>query len=158
MNKIFSFMRESSAARFLLPVGVILIVFGVIVFSINSKNQNYIKIESTVIDVKEEEDIITDADGNHTTIVYNVKVKYSVDGKEYTQALDNVSKHKVGDKMDIYYNPMDPSQITQTKSLILPIGIIIAGIASLVGGILSAVKAIKRHKNMKEQERNWANE
>ena len=158
MNKIASFMRESSAARFLLPVGIILIIFGVVMLIINTKNQNYIKIEATVTDVREEQETNTDADGTTTTTIYNVTVNYTVDGKEYTGDLDNVSKQKVGDKIDIYYNPKDPNQITQTKSLILPIAIIVAGIASLTGGIISAVNAVKRHKKMKDQERSWANE
>lgn len=158
MNKMVSFMRESSAARFLLPVGIMLIIFGVVMFVINNKNQDYIKIEATVIDVKEEEDKVTDGDGNHTSIAYNVTLNYTVDDKEYTGTLDNVSKQKVGDKMVIYYNPKDPNQITQTKSLILPIIIIVAGIASLTAGIISAVNAVKRHKKMKDQERSWANE
>lgn len=156
MNKMASFMRESSAARFLLPVGIILIIFGVVMLIINTKNQNYIKIEATVTDVREEQETNTDADG--TTTIYNVTVNYTVDGKEYTGDLDNVSKQKVGDKIDIYYNPKDPNQITQTKSLILPIVIIVAGIASLTGGIISAVNAVKCHKKAKEQERSWANE
>ena len=158
MNKTVSFMRESSVARFLLPVGIMLIIFGVVMFVINNKNQDYIKIEATVIDVKEEEDIVTDGDGNHTSITYNVTLNYTVDDKEYTGTLDNVSKQKVGDKMVIYYNPKDPNQITQTKSLILPIIIIVAGIVSLTAGIISAVNAVKRHKKMKDQERSWANE
>ena len=158
MNKIASFMRESSTARFLLPVGIILIIFGVVMLIINTKNQNYIKIEATVTDVREEQETNTDADGTTTTTIYNVTVNYTVDGKEYTGDLDNVSKQKVGDKIDIYYNPKDPNQITQTKSLILPIAIIVAGIASLTGGIISAVNAVKRHKKMKDQERSWANE
>ena len=158
MNKTVSFMRESSVARFLLPVGIMLIIFGVVMFVINNKNQDYIKIEATVIDVKEEEDIVTDGDGHHTSITYNVTLNYIVDDKEYTGTLDNLSKQKVGDKMVIYYNPKDPNQITQTKSLILPIIIIVAGIASLTAGIISAVNAVKRHKKMKDQERSWANE
>ncbi|MBR3660906.1 MAG: DUF3592 domain-containing protein [Bacilli bacterium] len=158
MNKLFTFMRESSIARFLIPVGLILITFGIFVLIINLNNQNYIKIESTVVDIKEEEDIITDGDGNHTTITYDVTVNYTVDGTEYTGTLDNVSKHKVGDKMDIYYNPDDPNQITETKSLILPVVIIALGAASFSSGIVSAVNAVKRHKQMKEQERSWANE
>ena len=158
MNKLITFMRESSTARFLIPVGIILIAFGVVAFVINNKNQDYIKIEATVMNVAEEEDITTDGDGNHTTTIYNVTLNYTVDGKEYTGTLDNVSKHKVGDKMTIYYNPKNPNQITQTKSLILPVVIIIAGIGSLAGGIISAVNAVKRHKKMKEQERSWANE
>ena len=158
MNKIFTFMRESQTARFLIPAGLILIIFGTIVFAITLNNQNYVKIEATVANVEETQETNVDGDGTNTTTVYNATVNYIVDGKEYTQTLDNVSKCKVGDKMDIYYNPKDPNQITQTKSLILPIIIIVAGIASLTAGIISAVNAVKRHKKMKDQERSWANE
>ena len=158
MNKMFAFMRESQTARFFIPAGLILIIFGIVVFVISLNNQNYVKIEATVTNVEETQETNVDGDGTNTTTVYNATVNYIVDGKEYTQTLDNVSKCKVGDKMDIYYNPKDPNQITQTKSLILPTVIIVAGIASLTGGIISAINAVKRHKNMKEQERSWANE
>ena len=158
MNKMFTFMRESQTARFFIPAGLILIIFGIVVFVITLNNQNYIKIEATVTNVEETQETNVDDDGTNTTTVYNATVNYTVGGKEYTQTLDNVSKCKVGDKMDIYYNPKDPNQITQTKSIILPIVIIVAGITSLTGGIISAINAVKRHKNMKEQERSWANE
>ena len=59
--------------------------------------------------------------------------------------------------MTIYYNPADPNEITQTKSLIVPIIIIAVGIAALVGGILSAVNAVKKYGKMKEQEKEWTN-
>ena len=158
MNKMFTFMRESQTARFFIPAGLILIIFGIVVFVITLNNQKFIKIEATVTNVEETQETNVDDDGTNTTTVYNATVNYTVGGKEYTQTLDNVSKCKTGDKMDIYYNPKDPNQITQSKSLILPIVIIVAGIASLVGGIISAVNAVKRHKKMKEQERSWANE
>ena len=158
MNKMFTFMRESQTARFFIPAGLILIIIGIVVFVISLNNQNYVKIEATVTNVEETQETNVDDDGTNTTTVYNATVNYTVDGKEYTQTLDNVSKCKVGDKMDIYYNPKDPNQITQTKSIILPIVIIVAGITSLTGGIISAINAVKRHKNMKEQERSWANE
>lgn len=158
MNKLFTFMRESQTARFLIPFGLILTIFGIVVFIINMNNQNYIKIESTVTNVEEvEESSIEDGETVYTT-VYNATVNYNVDGKEYTQTLDNVSKCEIGDKMTIYYNPKDPNQITQTKSIILPIVLIIGGLVSLTGGIISAVNAVKKHKKMKEQERSWANE
>ena len=158
MNKMFAFMRESQTARFFIPAGLILIIFGIVVFVISLNNQNYVKIEATVTNVEETQETNVDDDGTNTTTVYNATVNYIVDGKEYTQTLDNVSKCKVGDKMDIYYNPKDPNQITQTKSLILPTVIIVAGIATFAGGIISAANAVKRHKKMKEQERSWANE
>jgi len=158
MNKMFTFMRESQTARFFIPAGLILIIFGIVVFVITLNNQNYVKIKATVANVEETQETNVDDGETNITTIYNATVNYTVDGKEYTQTLDNVSKCKVGDKMDIYYNPKDPNQITQTKSLILPSVIIFAGIASLVGGIISAVNAVKRHKKMKEQERSWANE
>ena len=158
MNKMFTFMRESQTARFFIPAGLILIIFGIVVFVITLNNQNYVKIKATVANVEETQETNVDDGETNITTIYNATVNYIVDGKEYTQTLDNVSKCKVGDKMDIYYNPKDPNQITQSKSFILPIVIIVAGIASLAGGIISAINAVKRHKNMKEQERSWANE
>ena len=158
MNKLFTFMRESQTARFLIPVGLILTIFGIIVLVINIKNQKYIKTDSTVIDVKLTQEEYLDNDGNRVEAEYSATVKYTVDGKDYTDTLDNVGKHDIGDIIIIYYNPSDPSQITQTKSIILPIVLIVGGIASFTGGIVSAVNAVKRHKKMKDQERSWANE
>ena len=158
MNKLFTFMRESQTARFFIPVGLILIIFGIVMLVINMKNQNYIKTDSTVIDVKLTQEAYVDNDGNQVEAEYSATVKYTVDGKDYTDTLDNVGKHDIGDTITIYYNPSDPSQITQTKSIILPIIIIVGGLASLTGGIISAVNAVKRHKKMKEQERSWVNE
>ena len=158
MNKLFTFMRESQTARFLIPVGLILTVFGIFMLVINIKNQNYVKTNSTVVDVKMTQEEYLDNDGNRVEAEYSATVKYTVDGKDYTDTLDNVGKHNIGDTIAIYYNPKDPSQITQTKSIILPVVIIVGGVASFTGGIISAVNAVKRQKKMKEQERSWANE
>lgn len=157
MNKIITFMRESATARFLIPAGICLIAFGIVMFVINSKNQDYIKIESTVSNVELVEEAYVDADGNQVEATYNAKVKYIVGEREYEAELDNVSKYEIGDKVSIYYNPKDPSQVTMSKSMILPVIIILAGVGAVVGGIVSAVNAVKRHKNMKEQERSWEN-
>ena len=158
MNKMFTFMRESGPARFLIPTGLILIIFGVIVFVINNNNKDYIKIESTITNVEVYNEAYIDSEGNHVDETYTITVKYTVDGKEYNGTLDNMSKYNIGDKMTIYYNPKDPSQITQTKSMILPIVMIIGGIGAFVGGIISAKNAIARYKKMKGQEKGWNNE
>ena len=157
MNKIATFLRESGPARMLIPIGLVLVTFGVIMFVINNKNKNYIKIESTVINVVISEEAHEDLDGNHVDATYNVTVKYTVDGKEYEATLDNVSKYEIGDKVKIYYNPKDPSQITMTKGLIIPSIIIGVGIVALVSGIISGKRAIQRYKKMKEQEKGWVN-
>ena len=157
MNSLATFFRESRTARFFIPVGIILIVFGIIVFIINSNNQNYIEIESTVSKVELYQESYIDAAGDRVEALYDLSVKYTVDDVEYESILNAHSKREVGEKIKIYYNPDNPNEITQTKSLILPLIIILAGIASLVGGIVSAVNAIKRHKKMKEQEKGWTN-
>ena len=150
-------MRESAIARSLIPVGLLLMVFGVIVLFITIKNSNYVQIESVVSNVKVVSNPVTDENGTHFEDSYDVTVKYTVDGNEYEGELSGVSKFNVGDKMKIYYNPENPNEITQTKSLILPIVIIIGGLAAFIGGIISAVNAVKKHKQMKEQERSWEN-
>lgn len=158
MNNFATFMRESNVARFFIPAGLILIIMGIIFFTVSIKNQNYIKVEAIVtnVDVRQEE--VTDNDGIHMEYTYDVSFKYNVDGKEYNNKFDGISKYNVGDKMTIYYNPSNPEEITQTKSLIIPIVMIVAGIASTAGGTISAVNAVKKHKKMKEQERSWTNE
>ena len=158
MNKLATFFRESTTARFFIPLGIILIVFGVIMFMINKENQNYIEIEAAVSKTELAEEAHYDNDNNYVEATYIVYVKYTVDGKEYDEELGELSGYKKDQKVTIYYNPQDPSKITQTKSLILPIVFVVAGVVSLVGGIISGLNAIKRVKKMKEQERSWANE
>ena len=158
MNKVATFFRESITARFFIPLGIFLIIFGVIMFNINKGNQNYIEIEALVSKAELVQDSYIDGNGNTVDATYNVYVKYTVDEKEYDEQLGELSGYKENDKITIYYNPDDPSQITQSKSLVLPIVFIIAGIASLVGGVMSGLKAIDKQKKLKEQERNWKNE
>ena len=158
MNKLATILRESMVARFFIPAGLILVIFGIIVFVITLKNQNYIKVDAIVTNVLVRQEEVVDNDGTHMEDVYDVSFKYTVKEKEYDNKFDGISKYNVGDKITIYYNPDNPMEITQVKSIILPIAIILAGILSLVGGIISAVNAVKKHKKMKEQEKGWANE
>jgi ABC-type dipeptide/oligopeptide/nickel transport system permease component len=157
MNKLATFFRESMVARILIPLGISLIVFGIISFVISSKNQHYVQTEAVVSKVVISEEAYTDVDGNYVDATYDVTVKYTVDGKEYEGLLNGMSKCKVGEKMKIYYDPSDPSQITQTISLILPIALIAGGVISLIGGIVSAVTAVKKRKALKTQEEGFKN-
>ena len=158
MNKMATFLRESSTARFLIPIGILLIIFGVFMFIINDKNKNYIETDAIVSKTELVNDSYTDENGNTVEETYRVYVKYTVDGKEYEEEYGELSGYKKNQKITIYYNPDDPSKITGTKSMVLPIIFIIAGISSLIGGIMSGINSIKRYKKMKEQERGWTNE
>lgn len=158
MNGIVTFFRESSTARFLIPTGIILLVCGIIFFVANTKNQNYIKTEATITKVELEQEAYTDVDGNHVEASYKVSLEYTVDEKTYKGELGGVSKYEKGDIITIYYDPEDPNNITQTKSLLLPIIFIVSGIGILIGGIINGYNSIQKYKKMKEQEKGWSHE
>lgn len=157
MNKIAYFMRESGLARFLIPLGAFLLVFGIVFLVISVHNQDYVKTEATVIRSELEEEAHIDENDNEVEATYVLTIEYTVGGEKYISELSGMGEYAQGDKIDIYYDPDDPGSITQTKSLIIPIAIIAAGIAALIGGIASGVNAIKKYNKMKQQEKEWAN-
>ncbi len=157
MNKIITIIRESRVARFLIPAGLILIVSGIMFLNASVQNRDYLKTEATVTKCEVYEEESVDSDGDTIPATYKVELTYTVKGKEYTGSLEGVSEFKPGEKMTIYYNPDDPSAITQTKDMILPIVLILAGIAFLTFGILSIVGVMKRYNRMKKQQEEWAN-
>ena len=155
MNKIITIIRESALARFLIPAGILLIVFGVVFFGASKRNQHYKQTSAQVTSVTLEEAASTDVNGNRTEATYTLGIRYTVDGKEYENDLPGMSKREAGDRITIYYDPADPNMITQTKSLIIPLIIIAAGIGAVVAGIVSGVNVIRRYNRMKAQEREW---
>ena len=157
MNGIATFFRESRTARFLIPLGIILIAVSILLFVVDNHNKDYIMTEATISKVELVREETYDADGNREEAMYNIFVKYIVNGTEYDTELGEMYKHKVGDKITIVYNPEDPSQISQPSSMILNIVLLVSGIAILVGGIISAINALKRHNKMKIQEESWNN-
>ena len=156
MNKIITIIRESALARFLIPAGFILIVFGVVFFGASKRNQHDKQTSAQVTSVTLEEAASTDVNGNRTEATYSLGIRYTVDGKEYENDLSGMSKREEGDRIAIYYDPDDPNMITQTKSLIIPLVIIAAGIGAVVAGIVSGVNVIRRYNRMKAQEREWS--
>ena len=157
MNKMAVFFRESKAARFLIPVGITLIIFGILLFVVSKNNKDYIETEATVSKVELYSEESFDVDGNVEPAQYTIYVKYMVDEKEYENELGIMFEMKVGDKVTIVYNPKDPNQISQPSSLLLNIIILVSGVASLLGGIISAVNAVKRQRKLRSQEEKWEN-
>ncbi len=157
MNKIISVIRESRVARFLIPAGLILIVSGIMFLNASVQNRDYLKTEATVTKCEIFEEEHRDSDGDTVPATYRVELKYTVNGKEYAGSLEGVSEFQPGEKMTIYYNPDDPSAITQTKDMLLPIALILAGTVALALGVLNVVGVMKRYNRMKKQEEEWAN-
>lgn len=156
MNRIVKFFRDYSTAKFFIPLGIILIIFGCILFVVRNNTRNYIETEAIVSKTELYEDEYYDGETHHEA-TYRVFVKYNVDGKEYNEELGILFKHNLGDKVTISYNPENPSEISQPTSIILPIAFIIGGIVSLIVSILSIIKTIKKNKELKLQEEGWNN-
>ena len=155
MNGITRFFRESMVARFCIPVGIILIVFSIFMFISNNKTKNYPKVEAEVSKLELYQEATTDAEGNSVDAVYTVYVKYTVNGVEYEEEYGQFSGFEVGDKKTLVYNPDNPKEISDPPSLLFAIIFLVLGIGFTAGGIISAVKAVKKYKKMKEQEEGW---
>ena len=109
MNKVATFFRESKTARFLIPLGIILIVFGIFFFISDNNNKNYVRTEAIVSKVELSREATYDIDGNREEAMYNIFVTYKVDGQEYENELGEMYEKKIGDKIDIVYNPNNPN-------------------------------------------------
>lgn len=151
MNNIVTFFRESRTGRFLIPLGIILIVFSIFLFISNEQNKNYIPIEAIVSKTELYEEAYTDVDGNYVEATYTIYVKYTVNERKYDVKLGEFSGYKKGDKIKIAYNPENPEEITQQTGIILPIVMLIGGIVALIGGIVIFLKTIKNNKKENEQ-------
>lgn len=157
MNNLATFFRESRVARFFIPFGIILIVFSIFLFIAGDHNKNYLATEAVVSKTELVKEGTYDNEGNYEEAMYNIYVKYTVDGKEYETELGEMLERKVGDKINIVYNPANPEEISQPASLILNIVLLLGGIGALVGGIVSVINALKRNKKMRMQEEGWKN-
>ena len=90
------------------------------------KSRGYVKSKGIIISVKAVE---TKDNEKHTYTHYYPTVKYTVDDKEYTGALDLEGPNAIGAEIDIQYDPADPSKVHSYSP-----GTVIA--CFVVGGLL----------------------
>ena len=141
-NKFARFMRNSGPARFFVPAGIILIVFGILTLGFNT--DNFEKTVGTITSVTEVPRTDTDEAAQ-----YDVGFRYTVDGREYDGTFPNLGgKFAVGGDIDVFYDPDNPETTTNGKmsKLFSPI-LIVLGIAALGFGVFGTVKAFKRARN-----------
>ena len=156
MNKLATFMRATYIGRALIPIGLILMIVSIFVFRSVDHTRDFKKVDAVVSRVDPYEAEYTDAQGDHHEATYTIYMKYTVDGKEYEEEYGVFSGIKVGDKHTILYNPLDPKEIAQSNSIILPIVLLAGGAASFIGGVISLIRAARKQKALKKQEEEWA--
>ena len=140
-NKFARLMRNTGPARFFIPVGIILIVFGIILLGF--KTDSYLETVGKVTSVTEDKN-------TEDATVYDVHFTYTVDGKEYTSVFEDLTeKPTIGDNIKVYYNPEDPAQTTNSKlgGFFAPIMIGIGALA-LIFGVFKTVKAFQKSKEL----------
>lgn len=142
-NKFARIMRNTGPARFLIPVGIFMIIFGVIMSGF--KTDKFLETTGKVTGVEEHIEYV---DSKQQT-VYDVSFTYTADGKTYEGRFDNLGKApKVGDDVKVYYDPENPERITNSKMDFLAPILIGVGALAIVGGVVLTVKAFKKSKEL----------
>ena len=156
MKKFIQLMQMTTFGRFLLPAGIILLIFGLVSFGSIKDARNYIQTDA-VISKAELYQEAYDKNGEHHEAEYDVYVKYTVNGRTYESELGILSGVKVGDAMKVYYNPADPSEVVQMRNqAVIPYVALGLGALALIGGIINVMKAVQKLKRLQEQEEEWS--
>ena len=147
-NKLARFMKASGAMRFFIPLGIILLVMGILMLSMTPKE--YGEAVGTVTNVSEYTG--TDSDGHNETL-YEAEFTYTVDGKEYQNSFsDYPEPPEIGSEIPVYYNPDNPESISNTKHTgVISIVMIAAGAAAIALSVLSGVKSFRKQRELDEQ-------
>ena len=133
-------MRTAGPARFLILIGVVLIVVGIIIMGV--KTDNFVETTGRITCVTEG---IYEEDRAQT---YDVTFTYTVDGREYEATYgDLTGDFAVGDSIKLFYNPENPNQTSNSKmSTAVPPIMIGVGALALIYGVFKTVIAFKKSK------------
>ena len=134
MNRIAKFFRDYALARFLLPAGIIAVIFGILTVGPVASRLNYPTTQAAVSRTELYEEAHYEDDTRHDA-TYTVFVRYAVDGVEYEEEYGVFPAMQKGQAITINYNPDDPRDIGQPNSMLLPYGVIAAGVLALAGGV-----------------------
>ena len=142
-NKLSKFMRNTGPARMLVPMGIFLLIFGIL--SSSFIGADMVETTGKVISVEE-----VMGDDNKTE--YDIGVSYTVDGKEYTTTFANLPESRnVGDPITVYYNAENPEMTSNSKgSGLFSIALMAAGVLAIICGIAMTAKAFKKSKELEK--------
>ncbi|WP_028505301.1 DUF3592 domain-containing protein [Ruminococcus sp. FC2018] len=141
-NRFARFMRNTGPARMMVPLGLILIIFSVVLFSFNT--DKYAETTGTITSA-----VQSDA-GQEDEKGYDVKFTFTVDGKQYEDEFTNLSgSFAAGDAVKVFYDPADPSKTASSRmNKLIPVAIAGAGVLALAGGIALTVRAFRKSKEL----------
>ena len=157
INRMAKFSRDYSFSYGTIVFGVLWIIFGVFAFKWNNVRLDYPIIKAEVTGVTLEHEAYEGIDDTHYEATYSVDIRYSVDGQEYEAVLNDHPEVKVGENVEIDYNPSDPTDIGHHEAAWFPAVLIAVGVVMIVAGVINIVRTRKKNIKLKEQEEEWEN-
>ncbi|MBQ6526971.1 MAG: DUF3592 domain-containing protein [Clostridia bacterium] len=154
MNRIAQFMRDYSFASFFIPLGLILMVMGFIMFGQVRDRQGFPVIPAEVIGSELYEEAYDDGDTHHDA-TYRITVRYTVDGQTYEGEYGIFPEIKIGSQVRINYNPADPHDIAQPISMPVPLAMLAGSVVVIAASVISILKTREKNKALKKQEEEW---
>ena len=140
-NTLARLARNTGPARMFVPVGIILIIFGFIMY--NFRSDTMLETTGTITSV-------VDDTTEKNKPEYDISFTYAVNGKTYEGTFENLpGDYIVGNEIKVYYDTENPEKITNSKmSGAAALAVIGAGAASILLGILMSVKAFRKSKEL----------
>ena len=154
MDRVAKFFRDYAFARFFIPFGLVAIVIGCLLFGSASNRQNYPRTEAVVTGSELYQEAYDQGDTHHDA-TYTLFIRYTADGQEYEDRLDDLPEMSVGSTLTIDYNSKDPHDISRPTGFVLPIVLAAVGIVALIAGVVSIVNTRNRNRKLKQQEEEW---
>ena len=135
--------RNSAPARFFVPFGIILIIFGCIL--LNFKTDKYVKTVGRITSVVED----TDEKGNQ---ISDVNFTYETDGRQYNGTFEGLTgQFAEGGSVDVYYDPKEPANTAAGRTgRFEPLLFIAAGVLLAVFGIWRSAAAFRKSADLKK--------
>lgn len=144
IQKILTVRFYKVAFTFIL-VGILLIAISVLAMTKVKDVDSFSETQAEITSIDEEE-ILDGSDSS--SYEYTVKVKYMVNGVEYTD-IDYgsySSSMKVGDSVTVLYNPENPADIQAPGADKVPYIVLAGGIIAMLAGVVFVVKGRKGTK------------
>ena len=136
---------EKKLFALFLILGIIFLIAGVVIFCMGENfKKNGVEATAVITNIN----FINGTGKNNRydkSNRYEVYVEYVVNGESYNQKLGHyTNKMRIGENINIYYNPNNPSEI-QSNSLLLPI--MFTGFGVIFTSIGSVIFILKANRN-----------
>ncbi len=147
-NKLARFFKTTGMLRFFLPIGILLIVMGILMLSMTPKSYG----ETTGIITDAVEYIDTDSEGRSDTY-YEAVFTYTVDGVQYENSFSGYAeKPEIGKEIPVFYDPDNPESVSNSKNTgVISVIMIALGVAAAAFGVLSTVRRVRKNRELDEK-------